>query len=180
MRCHPCLLHLLSSVVIGLHSHSGEFHILCQVYLGMYKLIASAEYRWFAENNVFSAHLQVFRQLLCTCKPHYINISSAISEMCNDAFLARPHAEFLKIEELSLYLHKRHLAIYLADFVYLRAVNIFIWIVLQQVTESLDAQFLLQQFLSVRSYARNIHYVLLENVYHCLKMFIRLPAPPLY
>ena len=111
VRCHPCLLHLLRGVVVGLHPHGGEFNVFRQVNLGMHKLIAPAKYRWLAEDDVFGVYLQVFRKLLGACEPHDVNISRIVGEVSHDAFLACSHAVLLEIEELAHYLHERHLAV---------------------------------------------------------------------
>ena len=140
----------------------------------MGKLVTPAVYHRFPEHDVFFSYFKVFRDLLCSCEPHEINKSRTVSEMGNDAFLACSHAEFFEICELTHYLNERHVTAQLVDAIDFRAVNIFIRIIFQQVTECLDAQFFFQQFLAMRSNARNIHYVLPEYVSHGVVLSLKI------
>ena len=87
--------------------------------------------------------------------------------MGDDALLTGPHRKGFKAEDVSHDLHVRHFARQLVDSVDLRTVHIFIWIVFEQVTVCLDAEFVAQHLLAVRAYARQEFDVLIENI-HCL------------
>ena len=77
------------------------------------------------------------------------------------AFLARPHLESLETQDAAHHLYEGHLARQFMDGIDLRAVHIFIRVILQQVTISLDAELVAQHLLPIWAYARQILDVLL-------------------
>ena len=83
-----------------------------------------------------------------------------VCEVGHGAFVATVGRKHLVAENLSLDLHKRHVASEVGYAVNLGAVHIFIRIILQQVTPGLDAELTYQCVFLVWAYARKIHDVL--------------------
>ena len=71
----------------------------------------------------------------------------------------------LEAEDMSLHLYKRHVAREFTDGIEPAAVDMLVGIVFQQVTKGLDAQLVAEHFPAVRAYARQILYVLLEDIH---------------
>ena len=162
---HARLLHLLRRVVIGLHAHGGELHLLSQVDIRMLHLDAIVEDAWSPEHQVFRAYLVCLFGILASIEPYQVHDACAIREMGHHAFLARSHLKGLETEDASYDLHERHVASEFVNGIDLRAVHIFIWIILEQVAIGLDAQLLAEHLLAVGTYPRQIHDILIEYIH---------------
>ena len=137
----------------------------------MLYLYAIVEDRRASEDKVILSYLIGACSILAAIEPHQIHDAGAVGEVGYDALLARSHWECLKTQDMAHYLYKRHVA---SQFVYgvePRAVHIFIWIVLQQVTIGFNAEFLAQHLLAVGAYARQVHDVLLQYI-HVISIFL--------
>ena len=166
------LLHLLRCDVIGLHAHLGELQTVGLVHFRMGKLIASAIDGGFAEDDVFGVHLievlRFFRQ-----KPNQVADAGAVGEMADDTDFPWSHGKLLKAQDAAFNLHECFRGEFV-DGIEFGTVHMLIGIVLQQVAIGLDAQFPLQHFLPLGTYARQEFDVLFEDVIHgCWVMGVR-------
>ena len=132
----------------------------------MSKLVAPVIDGGLAEHDIFGVHLIVLRNLLGVHEPHQVNNPRPISHVCHNTFLPRSHIKLLEAQNLPFHLYERHLAGELIDMEHPTAVHIFIRIILQQVTKCLDAQFLAQDLLSLRTDSWHILNVLFEDGVH--------------
>ena len=160
----PGLFHLLRGDVIGLHAHFGELQAVGLVHFGMGKLVASAIDGGFSEDDVFGVYLIEILWALRQ-EPHQIADARAVGEMSDDANLPWSHGKFLKTQDVAFHLYVGIRGKFV-DGVELRTVHMLIGEILQQVAKGLDAQFPLQQFLSLGAYARQVFDVLVEDVIH--------------
>ncbi len=119
----------------------------------MCELVATTVCGRFAEDNIVSAHLVGFHDVLSTAIPNQIDHTEAIGEVSHQEFVALARVDFLVTENLSLDLHVRHLGSQLADVIDLCAIDILVWVVFQQVTIGVDAELLAQYLFLLRSYA---------------------------
>ena len=125
------------------------------------------------ENDIFLANGVVLLDVFSPVKPRQVHhFSATISEMCHYTFLAGTHLESFKTQYVAFHLDKRHVAIQFAYAVKSAAVHMLIWIILEQVTVGLDAEFIAQQLLAVRANARQELDVLIENVQLCLQFTV--------
>jgi hypothetical protein len=81
--------------------------------------------------------------------------------MGDDSFLTGTHLEGLETQDMSFHLNERHITSQFPDGVETTAVHVFIRVILQQVTKSLDTQFLTEHLLPVGTYPWQELYVLL-------------------
>ena len=131
----------------------------------MLHLYAIVEDARSSEYQVFRAYLVVLLGIFAAIEPHQVHDACAIGEMSHHAFLAWPHLKGLETQDAPYDLHERHVAREFVDGIDLRAVHIFIGVVLQQVAIGLDAELLAQHLLAVGAYARQVHDVLTEYVH---------------
>ena len=85
--------------------------------------------------------------------------------MGDHPFLAWAHGIGLETEDMSYHLNERHIARQLVDGVNLRAVDILIGIVLQQVAIGADAQLVAEHLLPTRAYAGKVLDILVEDTH---------------
>ena len=120
---------------------------------------------WLAKHQVVRTYLVGLHGIFAAIEPHQVHDACTVREMSHHALLAGPHLEGLETQDVPHHLHKRHIARQLVYGIDLRAVHIFVGIILQQVTKCLDAKFLTQQLLPVGAYARQVFDVLIEYVH---------------
>ena len=128
--------------------------------VGVGKLKASTIDGWFPENDVFGIGFVSLVDVLCSTKPYQVDHAEAVGEMRHHSLVALSRVELLEAENLSFDLYERHLRGQLADVEHLGAVYIFIRVVFQQVTIGADAELLAQYLFLLRTYARQVHDVL--------------------
>lgn len=155
------LFHLLGGHVVGLHAHGGELHLVGLVDLGVGKLVASVVDGGFAEDDVGGVDF-VADVVFCGDEPDDVGDARAVGDVGDDALLAWAHLVLLVGEDAGAYLHVRHVVGELGDGVDVGSVDVFIGIVLQQVTEGFDAQFFAEELASAGSYAWDVFHVLFE------------------
>ena len=114
-----------------------------------------------AEYDIFDTYLIRLFGIFPTLKPHEVHDTCAIAEMGYHTFLARSHLEGLKTENLAHNLYEGHVARQFVDGIDFRTVNIFVGVVVKQVTISEDSEFFAQNLLATWSYAWQILYVLI-------------------
>ena len=160
LRVEVVLLHRFRRDVIRLHSHVGELQVARLFYVGMRYVVASAVCGGTSEDDVVLVHFIILIDILRPLEPHKVDDIAPVAEMRHHTFLAWRHLKLLETEYLSTQLHKRHVARNLADGVDTAPVDVLVWIIFQQVAPCVYAQLLAEQFLTVRTYAWQIHYVL--------------------
>ena len=165
-RRQPCLFHLLRGDIIGLHAHVVELYLIGLVHLRMGELYAAVEQPRFAEDHVAGMWMEVVAHIFCTVEPDELTDRRAVGEPCDKPFLPRSYRRLVEAQHLADDLYECHVGRQLADSVDVGAVYILIRVVLQQVTEGVDAKFLAQYLFAPRSYARQEFYVLLEKIVH--------------
>ena len=165
-RVQPHVLHLLGGHVVRLHAHLREFHVARFLDVGMGKLIAVVVDGGPSEDNILGVDFVVAGDVLGTAEPHQVDHTRPVGHVGHDAFAAVSHLKLLETQNLSFYLHERHVARQFADLIDFRAVHIFIRVILQQVTKCVDAQFLAQYILPSGSYAWQVFDVLMKYVVH--------------
>ena len=84
--------------------------------------------------------------------------------MRHDAFFPCAHRKFLERENPPFDLHERHISLQFVDGVDSAAIDIFIWIMLEQFTPRRNAEFLVQEFGAPRSHTRQILDILVEEI----------------
>ena len=160
------LLHLLRCVVVGLHTHSRQFQLVSLLHIGVNQLDATVEDLRTTEDNIFCAYLVFLQGTVGIVEPREVHhLTQPVGEVGNDTLLASTHLEGLEAEDMSLHLYKRHVAREFTDGIEPAAVDMLVGIVFQQVTKGLDAQLVAEHFPAVRAYARQILYVLLEDIH---------------
>ncbi len=92
-------------------------------------------------------------------KPYEVNDVLTVGEMADDALLPA-FAHLLVAQDMAFDLYLRHVAAQLADGIHLRSVNVFIRIILQQVTPRLDVELTFEYLAAARSHAGQIHDIL--------------------
>ena len=124
-----------------MHAHGRQFQLVSLLHIGVYQLDAPVKHLGTTEDDVFCTYL-VFLEgtisIVEPCQVHHLAI--AVGEMGYYTFLAGTHLERLKAENVPLHLYKGHVARELTNGIEPATVNMFIGIVFQQVTKSLDAQ----------------------------------------
>ena len=135
-----------------MHTHTLCLHLLGGVNVGLRHVDAPVEDVRFAEDNVFLAYLIVCLGVFATGKPCEVHDTLAVGEMGYYTFLARTCLECLEAHDMPLDLDIRHFGGYLPDTVNLAAVDIFIGEILQKVIKGVDAEFVSQHLLPLRSY----------------------------
>ena len=121
---------------------------------------AVVEYCRFAEDEILGTDAIGLLGVFATIKPREVGDGGAIRKMGHDTLLARSHGEGLEAEDMTNDLHIRHIAREFVDGVDLRAVDIFVRIVFEQVTIGLNAELVAQHLLAVRPYARQVFDIL--------------------
>ena len=91
-----------------------------------------------AEYHVFRTYLITLFGVFPALKPHEVGNACAIGEVSHDTLLARPHLEGLEAENMSHDLYERHIACEFVDGIDLRPIDMFVGIVLEQVTIGVD------------------------------------------
>ena len=122
---------------------------------------AIVEYRRLSKNQILNTYLIVLLGVFSTIKPSKVADARAVSKVCHHTFFPRSHGKGLETQDVSHHLHKRHVACQFVDCVDLRAVNIFVWIVLKQVAIAFDAKLIAQHLFAIGAYPRQILYVLI-------------------
>ena len=112
------------------------------------------------EDHIFRADSIGLLGVFATIKPCKVGDGGTIRTMGYDAFFTRSHGEGLEAEDMTNDLHIRHIAREFVDGVDLRAVDIFVRIVFEQVTIGLNAELIAQHLLAVRPYARQVFDIL--------------------
>ena len=130
----------------------------------MRELITTAIDARLAEHDVLHTHLVLLVYVLRAVEPHKVYHPMSVAEMANDALLARSLTELLKRQNLSFQLHERHIGLQLVDAIDAAAVNVFIGVILQQLTPRRDAELLLQNLGAPRSHAGQVLDILVEDV----------------
>ena len=130
----------------------------------MRELIATAIDAWLAEHDVFHTHLVLLVNILRTVEPHEVYYPMSVAEVAYNALLARSLTELLERQNLSFQLHERHIGLQLIDAIDAAAVNVFIGVILQQLTPRRNAELLLQNLGAPRSHAGQVLDVLVEDV----------------
>ena len=153
-RVQPALLHLLGGVVIGLKPHGGEVEFRRIIQVGMGEVDAVVKHSGFAKHQILGTYLIILLGVFTTIKPGKVADAGAISKVCHYALLTRAHRKGLETQDMTNYLYKRHIACKFVDGVHLRAVDVFVGVVFQQVAVTLNAKLVAQHFLTVRSHAR--------------------------
>ena len=164
-RGKSTLLHLLRRGVVGLQTHRGEFERVGSIHVRMGDVDAVVEDRGFAEDHVFYADPITLLGVFATLEPYEVGDARTIGEMGHDTFLARSHLEGLETEDMTHDLYEGHVASEFVDGIDLGTIDILIGVELQQVAVGVDAEFVAQYLLTVRSYARQVLYVLIEDVH---------------
>ncbi len=135
-------------------------------------LYAVVENCWFPEYDIFFMAVIVGSHHFCSVKPYEVTYSRAVAEMSRHNSLSVPGRCLLETEDMPFHLYKGHVRCQFVYSVYLAAVNIFIWVMLNKVTVGYDAQFLVQDVLAARTYTLEILYVLVQDAIHVI-----LPLP---
>ena len=99
-------------------------------YLGVLHLYAVVEHTRTAKHQIVLAYLVVLLGILATVEPHKVHDASPVAEVSHHALLVRPHVERLEAQYLPNHLHEGHVARQLAHGIDLRAIHIFIGVVL--------------------------------------------------
>ena len=86
--------------------------------------------------------------------------------MGHHTLLPTVHLEGFEAQDVALHLHKRHVTRQFADAVQPTAVHVAVGIVLQQVTDGVDAEFFAEHLPSVRSYAWQVLDVLTQTIHY--------------
>ena len=149
------LYHLLEGCGIALHL----------VDVGMCDLDASIEHRRASEYDVSGTALIILLRIFHTLEPNEVDYPGAVGETCDQTGLTACGYR-LKRKNLPLELDVRHGTVDLADIVYAAPVHIFIWIVIEQVAETDDAEFLLENLCPDRSHSLEVLDVLFELFEH--------------
>ena len=166
-RVQASLLHLLRSVVVGLHTHRRQFQFLCCVDVRMGDVDASVIDVRPSENDVFLADGVVLLGIFAAIEPRQVHhLATSIGKMGHDAFLAGTHLKGLETQYMPLHLHERHIARQFADAVEPAAIDMLVWVVFQQVAKRLDTQLIVEHLLPAWTYSRQVLYVLLQNSVH--------------
>ena len=152
-RVQSALLHLLGGVVIGLKSHRCEINLRSIIQVGMGEVDAVVKHSGFAKHQILGTYLIILFGVFATIKPGKVTDAGAICKVCHYALLTRAHRKGLETQDMSYHLYKRHVARKLVDGVHLRAVDVFVGVVLQQVAVTLNAKLVAQHLLTVRSHA---------------------------
>ena len=121
---------------------------------------AVVEDRGLAEHEILGTDLVGLLGVFATIKPREVGDGSTVGEMRYDAFFPRTHRESLETQNVADDLYERHVARQFVDGVDLRAVDIFVRIVFEQVTIGLDTELIAQHLLAVRPYARQVFDIL--------------------
>ena len=130
----------------------------------MGELVSAVEHRRFAEHHIFHVHLVLLRGISDAGEPNEVHHSGPVGEVGHETFLARSALKLLEAQYAPAYLYEGHVAAQFADVVYLAAVDVFVRIILEQVGYRSDTQLFLEHFLFLGTYARQILYVLAQNV----------------
>ena len=165
-RGEPRLLHLLGSVVVGLHTHAGELQVLGRLYLRVCYLETPAVDRGPSEHDVGHAGAVGLGDVLGACEPNKVYDAGRVGEVGHKAFVAGTIVEEVETQYLTLQLHEGHVGVQFAHRVDAAPVHILVGVVLQQVAEGLDAEFGLKYLLARGSYPRCVHHVLFQYVGH--------------
>ena len=118
----------------------------------MRKLEAASIDRWFSEDDVFGAHLEVLQNVLGAPEPDEVCHAVTIREVSHQHAVALTRVSLLITQNLSLNLHVWHVGGELADVEYLRTIYVFIWEVFQQVTIRVDTKFFAQYLFRLGSH----------------------------
>ena len=113
------------------------------------------------ENDIFDTYLVRLFGIFPSLKPHEVHDTCAIAEMGYHTLFARSHLKRFETENLAHDLNEGHVACQFVDGINLRTVNIFVGVVVKQVTISEDPEFFTQNLLATWSYAWQILYVLI-------------------
>ena len=65
-RGETCVLHLLRSYIVWLHTHLRELKVFCLFYLRMSELESASENGRLAENDIVNPNLEVLGYVLCS------------------------------------------------------------------------------------------------------------------
>ena len=130
----------------------------------MGEVYAIVEYRRLSKNQILNTYLIVLLGVFATIKPSKVADACAIGEVGYHTLLARAHCESLETKDMSDNLNKRHVAGEFVDSVDLGTVDVFVWIILKQVAIAFDAKLIAQHLFTVRAYARQVLYVLIEYI----------------
>ena len=130
----------------------------------MGKLKTTIVNAWLTKYNVLNTYLVVLIDILRPIKPHKVGNAMTISKMSHYALFARSHRKFLERENASLNLYKRHVTTKFCNRVKPASVDVFIRIMLQELSPRRDAEFLLKNLGTPRPYARKIFDILIEDV----------------
>ena len=139
----------------------GRWHFRCNFYFGMYDVESAVERRWFPENNIVYLCVVFLHGIFHAFKPHEFDGIFAIGENCCQALIVA-FAYFLEPYNLAFYLNKRHFFIYLVQIIKPTSVHIFVWVVSQQILDTVDAKFFVEQICLFRSYTGQKFYILIR------------------
>ena len=132
----------------------GSFSTSVFVKVGMGEVDAVVEDGGLTKDHIFRADSIGLLGVFASVEPREVADGRAVGEMGDDALLTGSHRKGLEAEDMTHHLHVGHIARQFVDGVDLRAVNVFVGIVFEQVTIGLDAEFAAQHLLAVGAYAR--------------------------
>ena len=132
----------------------------------MGNLETPVEDRGAPEDDVLLVKVVLFERILHAGKPHQVHYAIAIAEVAHQPLLALAVVEGLETQDAAFQLDKRHTLEQLVGTIYPTPVYVFVGIVFQQLPECLNAQFLAQQFLALRTYSGGKLDVLAQQVVH--------------
>ena len=130
----------------------------------MRELETSAIHRRTSEDYIILVDLIRLVDILRSGEPHKVYHTTTICKMGNNTLLACRHLKLLKRQYLATYLYKRHIACQFVYGINATSIHIFIWIVLEQIGPCAHVELAVEYLLTLRSDARQKHYVLRENV----------------
>ena len=150
-----------------LHTHGREFQFVGSINIGMGDVNASVKDVRSSEDNVFRTYFIALLGIFPTIEPCQVHhLPCTIGEMSHHPFFAGTHLEGLETEDMTLHLYEGHVAVQFANVVEPASVNMFVGIILQQIAERLNAQFLAEHFFAIGADPRQILDVLLQYVNH--------------
>ena len=150
-----------------MHTHCREFQFVGSINIGMGDVNASVKDVRSPEDNVFRTYFIALLGIFPTIEPCQVHhLPCTIGEMSHHPFFAGTHLEGLETEDMALHLYEGHVAVQFANVVEPASVNMFVGVILQQIAERLNAQFLAEHLFAIGADPRQILDVLLQYVNH--------------
>ena len=120
-----------------------------------------------SEDDILLANSIALLRIFAPVKPGEVHdLATSVCKVCHYTFLAGTHLEGFETQDVSLDLHKRHVAIQFADAVETTSIHMLIRVILQQVAIRQNAQLFVEHLLPRGANTWQELYVLLQQWRH--------------